>query len=450
MDSSPGLRHRRSFAKHTRRELSSDSSEDLISGSSVVSEVTEGGDRNINKADDYLLFKTNPEKDTVQLDPDGTESGLSGLVDGLNKENLEDCFSTSSNRDIVSDSGEEQSSTGRESGEDRPDLLFTLVELVVKAIDPILSMRRGRDYLLGKIIKIRNFLLEAIAPSVSEWLKENHSCFEVAVRCAWGFFWAAYVGSILVGLLVSAFVGSGLIIRCLVEEPFHQEHSLNLDFTENKPVAIVPITASRYDVDNGESILMESQVVARVIPPNRKLQATITLTLPESEYNRKLGMFQVRVEFLCANGKTLASLRQPCILHFKSGPIRLLQTFIKAVPLVTGYSSESQKLKLMFQGFTEGDVPCAYLKVIIEQRAEFRPAGGIPQVYDVALLLESELPLLKSIVWSWRKTLFVWLSMVLFMIELLCALVCCHKVVMPSLRLDNNSAARNNATQADQ
>ncbi|KAF2302944.1 hypothetical protein GH714_011691 [Hevea brasiliensis] len=122
----------------------------------------------------------------------------------------------------------------------------------------------------------------------------------------------------------------------------------------------------------------------------------------------------VRVDFLSGDGKTLSSKRQLCMLKFRSEPIRFLLTFFKLAPLVTGYMLESQILKVKFRGFKEGDVPTSCLKVIIEQRAEFRLAGGIPEIYDASLILESELPVVKWIIWSWKKTMFVWITDVVY------------------------------------
>lgn len=139
-------------------------------------------------------------------------------------------------------------------------------------------------------------------------------------------------------------------------------------------------------------------------------------------------------------GKSLASLSHPCMLEFKSKPLRLLLTFFKIIPLVAGYVSESQTLNLKFRGYTESALPTACLKVILEQRAEFRPGAGIPEVYNAFLHLESELPFFKRILWYWRKTIFVWVSMTLFVVELLFALVCCRSAIMPRTRARGNAA----------
>ncbi|KAK6229294.1 hypothetical protein SCA6_018245 [Theobroma cacao] len=110
------------------------------------------------------------------------------------------------------------------------------------------------------------------------------------------------------------------------------------------PSSLIP----KDDVNSGEDI------GHRVIPYNRRSQLTVSLTVPESEYNRKLGVFQVRVEFLSANGKVTTSSRYPFILRFKSQALRFAETIIKNIPLITGHQSESQVLNVHINEFSEG------------------------------------------------------------------------------------------------
>ncbi|EPS64811.1 hypothetical protein M569_09970, partial [Genlisea aurea] len=70
----------------------------------------------------------------------------------------------------------------------------------------------------------------------------------------------------------------------------------------------------------------------------------------------------------------------------------------------------------------------------MEPRAEYLPGAGIPEIYDAWLSLDSELPLLKRFVWLWRKTVFVWISMSLFLMELVLGLICCKPVLIPRIR----------------
>lgn len=149
---------------------------------------------------------------------------------------------------------------------------------------------------------------------------------------------------------------------------------------------------------------------------------------------------KVRVDLLSVDGFAVSCLRQHSMLHFRSEPVRILLTFFKIAPLLAGFYSETQVLNIRFRGFIEKDIPTSCIKVIMEQRAEFKSGAGIPEVYDASLSLESELPLLRRIMWYWKKTIFIWLSMTVFTTELLCALLCCSPLILPRItRRSSNS-----------
>ncbi|KAF2302949.1 hypothetical protein GH714_011762 [Hevea brasiliensis] len=76
----------------------------------------------------------------------------------------------------------------------------------------------------------------------------------------------------------------------LVENPVQMKEELNFDYTQNSPVAFVPIMSCR-GVGCGVNC-EEKSLGPRVIPPNHKLEVNVLLTLPESGYNRNLGFFR--------------------------------------------------------------------------------------------------------------------------------------------------------------
>ncbi|CAL8150719.1 unnamed protein product [Prunus armeniaca] len=185
------------------------------------------------------------------------------------------------------------------------------------------------------------------------------------------------------GILASGFVLSGFVMKHLVQNSIKTTETLNSDYTKSSPVAFVPLMSS--SGAHGD----------RVIPYNHKLQLAVSLTMPESEYNHKLGVFQVRVQFLSANGIVTASSSYPCMLRFKRGPIRVIETFLRSAPLIAGLQSETQVLDIKMSDHIEGLGPTACLKVILEQRAEFQSVAGIPQIYAGSLVLQSEIPQLR-------------------------------------------------------
>lgn len=312
-------------------------------------------------------------------------------------------------------------------------------------VDPFGTIRKGRVFSMWVLDRVRYSVCEFIGPSALGWFNEHKSFWNVAFRCGWGFLWSIYVCCILFTLLVSALVFSGFLVKGLVEKPFQMKQVLNFDYTKHSPVAFVPIISCsgvggdrRFDESGG--IGVDRWLNKRVIPSKQKVQLTVSLLVPESGYNTKLGIFQIRVDFLSSNGKTIGSSRQPCMLRFRSEPIRLITTFLKIVPLLTGYISETQTLDAKMSDFVEGDIPTSCLKVTLEQRAEYLPGAGIPQIYDSSIFVESELPLIKRILWYWKMSLFIWIAMMAFVTELLFVLVCCWPMIIPRTRQRSGSA----------
>ncbi|CAN4102981.1 unnamed protein product [Withania somnifera] len=277
-------------------------------------------------------------------------------------------------------------------------------------------------------------------------IKAQKSLLKLTVRFCWALFWAAYVCFLLVGLFMMGFAVSGLTMRFLLEEPIEITKALNFDYTKASPVAFAPLAASGLPTT---PLISKPKMEDRPIPFNHKLQLTVSLTLPESEYNRKLGIFQVRVDCLSSKGEVTATSSYPNMLKFKSQPIRLVETAIKSIPLVTGFQSEVQNLKLVINDFTEGFEPTACFKVVIEKRAEYEPQGaGIPEIYAATLHVETELPQIKRIIWIWRTTVFVWIGILAFLSQLSFSLIFCRPLLLPGKRimtvLGNKKIAQNN------
>ncbi|KAK8947380.1 hypothetical protein KSP39_PZI006510 [Platanthera zijinensis] len=303
--------------------------------------------------------------------------------------------------------------------------------------NPLGTLRSTVDGMKMKILWFCKVAMDSFSPFVPEMLRKHHGIGKLAGRMACGCFWSLYVGTVLSGILLMAFFCANLLINRIAEEPLHMSRSLNFDYTKASPDALVPLMLC----DGAEcSFKFDKQVgfskpaARRVIPRNHKLRLIISLTLPESDYNRNLGIFQVRAEFLSINGEVISGVSKPCMLRFKSPPIRLMETFIKSGPLLAGYSSESQVIDMAVSGFTEGPEPTMCLRIVLEQRAEYRPGAGIPEIYTASLKLESELPILKKMIWNWRRTLLVWSAMGFFIWEMLIVLVFFRPLLFPRIR----------------
>ncbi|KAF7803231.1 seipin-2-like [Senna tora] len=99
-------------------------------------------------------------------------------------------------------------------------------------------------------------------------------------------------------LLLSSLVFSGFMVKYLSEEPIMKRELLNFDYTKQSPIAYVPlISCSGVGAGNDwENNMADSKrIVERVIPTKRKVKVMVSLSVPESEYNKNLGVFQMQV-----------------------------------------------------------------------------------------------------------------------------------------------------------
>ncbi|XP_019435388.1 PREDICTED: seipin-2-like [Lupinus angustifolius] len=302
-------------------------------------------------------------------------------------------------------------------------------------VDPYGTIEKGKSYFMEILGRVWDCVFGCIGPSLSRFFNEDKTFWNMAFRCGWGLLWSIYVCCILIAILVSSLMVSGILMNCLVEKPFQMKQVLNFDYTKQSPIAYVPTMSCAGVVQESETNVAVREWVSKgVIPARQKVQVIVWLTMPESGYNRNLGVFQIRVDLLSSNGKTITSSSQPCMLKFRSEPIRLITTFLKIAPLVTGYISETQTLNVKIRGLVVGDVPTSCLKVTLEQRAEYVPGSGIPQIYDSSILVESELPLIKRVIWYWKMSIFIWITIMAFMMQFLFVLVCCWPIIIPRTR----------------
>lgn len=184
------------------------------------------------------------------------------------------------------------------------NLLISFVTFPIWAIytsymfvmDPFGVMKKGREYLIRKAMSVLRYLLGNSSALVYEWLKEHKYWLKFGLKFGWGLLWSIYVCVVLVALLMSAFVVSGILMNVVVEEPITIRENLNFDYTEKSPTAFVPITGcpeTNCGVECSEKLDVVKFGGMRVIPRDHKLQVTVSLKLPESGYNRNLGIFQV-------------------------------------------------------------------------------------------------------------------------------------------------------------
>ena len=87
-----------------------------------------------------------------------------------------------------------------------------------------------------------------------------------------------------------------------------------------------------------------------LLAPLRSDQAydvSVQLHVPTSDINFDLGNFMVNVELLTKKGEILATSSRPAILRYQSMTQRVLHVLAKALPLLIGWTEESQRISVV-------------------------------------------------------------------------------------------------------
>ncbi|KAK9085789.1 hypothetical protein Sjap_026200 [Stephania japonica] len=269
-------------------------------------------------------------------------------------------------------------------------------------VDPLRVVRWARSRSMESMLAMWSYFRGAAIQFMYERLNEQKSMAKLAMKILWGFFWAVYVYVLLLGILLSGFIIGAILMRYIAEEPIQMTESLTFDYGKSSPVAFVPIMSCTSVTCTGENCNQNLQIGSFSGCPYSSPRVLEILALP-----------LVKVDYLTRSGKEISSTSYPCMLRFKSELLRSVETILNGIPLIAGYSTESQIIQIKTRGFKEGDEPTSCIKVSIKQRAEYGPAGitaGVPDIYSASLMLNSEPPFIKrrtsgmspSLAWSLR------------------------------------------------
>lgn len=105
-----------------------------------------------------------------------------------------------------------------------------------------------------------------------------------ARRMSYGAVAAGMMCMVMVLLLVVAMGVSGLGIRYWIEEPVDVKEKLKFDYTEARPRAL-------FGTGNGNTMKMKKKNLG--IPVGHTFYVCVVLLMPESQFNREFGVFQV-------------------------------------------------------------------------------------------------------------------------------------------------------------
>ncbi|KAK4356696.1 hypothetical protein RND71_025667 [Anisodus tanguticus] len=240
-----------------------------------------------------------------------------------------------------------------------------------------------------------------------------------------GILGAAYEAMVLTTLLiVSGVLGFGLV-RMWMEEPVVLREKLYFDYADVNPKAVFSFVefggdkGGRIGGFNGYNI---------GVPVGHTMYVYLFLLMPESDFNRDIGVFQLVAEALSKEGLIMARSSHPCMLRFRSLPIRLMREFIMSVPLVLGLTAETQTMIVPMLKHKEGLPRTEAIRITMIPRAG---TLALPQLYQSEIILKSQPPWYKDVVYKWKWTFSVWTSMYIYVTLLVFLLNCCRPLVFP-------------------
>ncbi len=114
---------------------------------------------------------------------------------------------------------------------------------------------------------------------------------------------------------------------------------------------------------------MEISDIQPILVPNQRYFFEVTLTLPESEINKRLGMFMVTVDLRSSDKQLLASSKQSSMLPFESNMIAIFRRMLLLLPLSAGLLAETRTVTLLsFDNYVDisSKQPLSYVEVTLK------------------------------------------------------------------------------------
>eukprot|EP00271_Cylindrocystis_brebissonii_P010305 TRINITY_DN26476_c0_g1_i1.p1 TRINITY_DN26476_c0_g1~~TRINITY_DN26476_c0_g1_i1.p1 ORF type:complete len:581 (-),score=112.06 TRINITY_DN26476_c0_g1_i1:935-2677(-) len=255
-------------------------------------------------------------------------------------------------------------------------------------------------------------------------------------RMGRGLLACVYVGVLLTVLVLSSAPVAFGVAWLMAPGSYQSSHSLQFDYRRQDPMAEVQLLSPK------EWAKVLAVVAKRpgkpvtgphLVPRGQGYRVYLELALPESDHNRRLGMFQVSAESSAVTGEILASSSVPCMLRWRHRIVRTARLLIFAVPLLLGWHEEHQKMRLLLLKALEGQLPLAAVRIFLEPKAGLPPPLGLPELYSAKLRVESFQPGILGWLPFGLFTTTVWVLLLLLALELSCMLCCCRWALFPQL-----------------
>ncbi len=156
-----------------------------------------------------------------------------------------------------------------------------------------------------------------------------------------------------------------------------------------------------------------------ILAPGQRYFFELVLTLPESDINKQLGVFMVKVELLSADRSLLAASKQHSMLPYESSIVTLFRKTMLILPLVFGLMSETRTITLLaFDHYTgrRGEKPISLVEITlgVPNPALFPITLQTIQIHSAELRYGKEMNVIQAFLRRWQYSCAIILISALF------------------------------------
>lgn len=158
----------------------------------------------------------------------------------------------------------------------------------------------------------------------------------------------------------------------------------------------------------------------------------LSLTLPESEINKQLGVFMVNVHLKSADRTLLATSKQHSMLPYESTLVSLFRKTMLILPLASGLLSETRTITLLsFDHYIDANnkKPMSMVEVSlgVANPAAFPSTLQTIQIHSAEIRYGKEMNAIQTILRNWKYSCAFWGSTILFLIYTCITLSILHR-----------------------
>ena len=184
------------------------------------------------------------------------------------------------------------------------------------------------------------------------------------------------------------------------------------------------------DTDKNEKDVSYSE--DSILTSGQRYFFELSLTLPESEINKQLGVFMVNVHLKSSDRTLLATSKQHSMLPYESTLVSLFRKTMLILPLASGLLSETRTITLLsFDHYIDANnkKPMSIVEVSlgVANPAAFPSTLQTIQINSAEIRYGKEMNAIQTILRNWKYSCAFWGSTILFLIYTCIVLSILHR-----------------------